>query len=90
MPANYAYGLRPDLYESDRRFIEAQQALEAADTRKVVSEAVFEKMLDGSVARRLYQDPRYRNAENAEQQQQAEETIEAEALARLESLYVVA
>jgi hypothetical protein len=42
------------------------------DERNACSEAVFEKMLDGVVMRRFYQDGSYRNAANAEEQKTAE------------------
>jgi hypothetical protein len=61
----------------------------STDTRTVVSDAVFEKMLDGAVMRHLYRDPRYRNAENADEQAEAEAAIELEQLARLETQYRV-
>jgi len=59
------------------------------DERRPVDEATFEAMADRRVQRALAGDPRYRHAENAEEQKQAEETIEREVLAELDRLYRV-
>jgi hypothetical protein len=42
------------------------------------SESDLERAIDARVQRRLQTDPRYRNAENAEDQAEAEAAIEAE------------
>jgi hypothetical protein len=54
-----------------------------------VSEAVFERMLDRRVWRRLETDGAYRNAENPSDQKQREDDIEREELAVLEDSYSV-
>jgi len=58
--------------------------------RTIVSEAVFEKMLDLRVQRALMRDSRYRNAENAMEQADAEATIERECEDALAEKYEVA
>lgn len=61
-----------------------------AAERTIVSEAIFEAMVDGAVMRRLYQDAAYRNAAHAEEQAAREAVIVAEEVARLEAKYEVA
>jgi hypothetical protein len=48
------------------------------------SESDLERAIDARVQRRLQTDPRYRYAENAEEQAEAEAAIEAEVIAELE------
>jgi hypothetical protein len=60
------------------------------DFRPIVTETVFEQMVDRTVMRRLYQDLRYRNAENAEEQSEAEAKIEHEVLCEYSTKYRVA
>ena len=60
------------------------------DPRPTVSESVFESMADRETQRRCMRDSRYRNAENAEEQAEAEEAIEAEVLTDLGERYRVA
>lgn len=57
------------------------------DRRKVVPEAVFERMADMRVQRRLEVSSAYRNAENAEAQSEAEQAIERQVIADLEQDY---
>lgn len=57
--------------------------------RVKITETAFERMADGRVVRRLAVDPRYRNAENSEQQAQAEDAIEREVVAELLDKYEV-
>lgn len=54
-------------------------------TDKTTIEAEVERILDRRIMSRLATDPAYRNAANAEEQQQREEEIEAEEIARLEN-----
>jgi hypothetical protein len=55
--------------------------------RRAISEAAFELIVDTAVQGRLLGDRRYRNAENAEAQAEAEEAITAEVLAEKHALY---
>jgi hypothetical protein len=50
----------------------------------VKDEAAYEAAIDAIVQRRLATDRRYRNAENAEEQAEAEATIEREVIADAE------
>jgi hypothetical protein len=59
------------------------------DLRRPVTEAVYERMADYRVMRRLDRDPRYRNAASPEAQSAAEEAIEREVFAELDELYRV-
>jgi hypothetical protein len=47
-------------------------------------EAAYEAAIDAMVQRQLAVDPRYRNAENAEEQAEAEAAIEREIIERAE------
>lgn len=62
---------------------------ERSTMKTPITEAAFERMADRAVWQRLENDPAYRNAENAEQQAEAEERIETEVVAELESRYTV-
>jgi len=62
---------------------------EAQDTRRVITESEFERIADNRVMIQLSRDPRYRNAENAEDQAQAESDIEAEIVASMENEFKV-
>jgi hypothetical protein len=64
--------------------------LKARDRRPVISEAEYERRADAAVQRRLGNDRRYINAENAEEQAEAEAAIEREVCADLDANYRVA
>lgn len=49
-----------------------------------MTDAEYERLVDARVQRALATDPRYRNAENAEEQAEAEREIEREIVADLE------
>jgi hypothetical protein len=58
-------------------------------SKRIISEADYERMVDRMVWSRLSRDPRYRNAENAEEQAEAEVEIEDEVCAELDAKYEV-
>lgn len=57
------------------------------DRRIPISEAQLERATDREVQNELRRDPRYRHAENAEQQAEAEAAIERECVVRLAARY---
>lgn len=61
----------------------------AQDVRLTISESDAERMIDAMLWRRLDRDPRYADAENAEDQADAEQIITAEIMADLGRRYVV-
>jgi hypothetical protein len=74
------------LMEADNRFVNEGGRMSA---RTIISEAYYEALADARVMRRLPRDPRYVNAEDAEQQSQAERDIEREVCEELHEQYVV-